>query len=30
MGRIILRSYIVDLINQPYINQENNCYFVRN
>ena len=27
MGRIITRSYIVDLINKLYVNQENNCYF---
>ena len=28
MGRPITRSYIIDLLDQFYINQENNCYFV--
>ena len=27
MGRTVPRSYIIDLLNQLYINQENNCYF---
>ena len=30
MGRTVLRSYIINLLNQLYINQENNCYFCMN
>lgn len=27
MGRIVSRSYVVDLVNQLYVNQQNICHF---
>ena len=27
MGRWVTRSYLVEMVNQAYLNQERNCYF---